>query len=116
MVNTSTSRRAAGDPDSGGVRSAAVPKSLFLNPCSIGVWALDRRGIYFLEVPDNGVNEKVRLKFFELSSKRVFPLTTLDKRFNYLDPAISLSPDGRHLVFEQDEQRGSNIVLVENFR
>jgi hypothetical protein len=57
----------------------------------------------------------VRLKFFDLQSKRTAELTKLAKSFNRWDPAITLSPDGRHLVYEQLDNGGSNIAIVENF-
>jgi Tol biopolymer transport system component len=79
-----------------------------------GLWALGSQGIYFLEMPVFP-NDKVRLKFFDLQSKRTAELTKLAKSFNRWDPAITLSPDGRHLVYEQLDNGGSNIAIVENF-
>jgi hypothetical protein len=57
----------------------------------------------------------VRLKFFDLTSRRITELTTLEKPVNQTIPVICLSPDGRHLVYTQHERAGSDIVLVENF-
>jgi Tol biopolymer transport system component len=79
-----------------------------------GLWALGSNGIYFLDVPAIP-HEKVHLKFFDLQSTRTTELTTLSKSFNRWDPAITLSPDGRHLVYEQLDSGGSNIAIVDNF-
>ena len=80
-----------------------------------GWWALAPQGIYFLEEPESPRLAKVRLEFFDLASKRITELATLEKPVNHSIPAICLSPDGRHLVYTQVERGGSDIMLVENF-
>jgi Tol biopolymer transport system component/DNA-binding winged helix-turn-helix (wHTH) protein len=80
-----------------------------------GLWALGPRGVYFLEMPASP-HEKVHLKFFDLRSKRTAELSTLNKPLNPWHPAVALSPDGRHLVYEQRDNGGSNIAIVDNFR
>jgi hypothetical protein len=79
-----------------------------------GLWALAPRGVYFLETRVYGQG-KVLLKYFDLQSKRTTYLSTLNKPVNPWDPAITLSPDGRHLVYEQLDSGGSNIAIVEDF-
>jgi hypothetical protein len=36
-----------------------------------------------------------------------------DKR---LDFGVAVSPDGRYLLFSQDDYQGSNLLMMENFR
>jgi Tol biopolymer transport system component len=79
-----------------------------------GLWALSSRGIYFLDLPASP-QEKVRLKFFDLQSKNTADVSTLNKPINRWDPAVTLSPDGRHLIYEQVDSGGSNIAIVDNF-
>jgi Tol biopolymer transport system component/predicted Ser/Thr protein kinase len=80
-----------------------------------GWWALAPQGIYFLEEPELPRLAKVRLKFFDLASKRITELATLEKPVNRTTPSICLSPDGRNLVYTQTDRDGSDIMLVENF-
>jgi Tol biopolymer transport system component/DNA-binding winged helix-turn-helix (wHTH) protein len=80
-----------------------------------GLWALGSRGIYFLEMPASP-KERVRLKFFHLQSKNTVEVSTLNKPINPWDPAVTLSPDGRHLIYEQVDSGGSNIAIIDNFR
>jgi hypothetical protein len=80
-----------------------------------GLWAIDTRGVYFIDIPPiNG--SRPQLKFFEFASKRIARLRELDHAVNPWSPGIAISPDGRWLLYEQLEQQVANIVLVENFR
>jgi Tol biopolymer transport system component len=100
-------------------KALAVPngrEELVLEPLQYwGWWALAPQGIYFLEEPELPRLAKVRLKFFDLASKRITELATLEKPVNRTTPSICLSPDGRHLVYTQTDRDGSDIMLVENF-
>ena len=82
-----------------------------------GWWTVGPDGIYFLEREDERPNAKVHLKFLEIDSHRIIDLKTLPSPI--LRPcfaAITISPDKRHVIFEQNENWNSNIVLMENFR
>lgn len=81
-----------------------------------GWWALGPKGVYFLERADETPNTKVHLKFLETASRRITDLTTLDHPVNPWEAPITVSPDGRYVIFEQGENMGSNIVLIDNFR
>lgn len=93
-----------------------------------GWWTLGQDGIYFLEkaempgaaawYADGIFNEytNVHLKFLDLASKRVTELATFEYPLDVCTAPMTISPDAQHIVFEQAEDQGSSIVLLENFR
>ncbi len=80
-----------------------------------GWWALTPQGVYFFEQPGLPSGPSARLKFFDLASKRTTQLATLEKPIDQQTAAVSLSPDGRSLVYTQIDRFGSDIMLIENF-
>jgi dipeptidyl aminopeptidase/acylaminoacyl peptidase len=82
-----------------------------------GWWALGSKGIFFLEREEERPNSKVHLKFLDVESRKVIDLRTLPYPiWRPWSSAITISPDGHHLVFEQGENWNSNIVVIDNFR
>ena len=75
-------------------------------------WALARGGIYFLNpnVPPNG-----RIEFFDFATRQSTPILTLDKPTS-LFGGLALSPDGKSLLFGQNELDEPYVMLVKNFR
>jgi Tol biopolymer transport system component len=73
-------------------------------------WALARDGIFFLDHRA----QPVAINFFEFSTKRIRQIATLNK-----PPAawggLSLSPDGKWLVYSQVDNIPSDIMLVDHF-
>jgi hypothetical protein len=72
------------------------------------------QGIYFAtaETP-----ERPLLEFFSFATGKVTLLATLEKRISYFGFAgLDVSPDGRWLIWQQLDQEGSDIMLMENFR
>jgi Tol biopolymer transport system component/DNA-binding winged helix-turn-helix (wHTH) protein len=80
-----------------------------------GWWALAPHGIYFFEQPKSPPRAGARLNFLDLVSGRTTELATLEKPLNQWTAAVSLSPDGRNLVYTQTDRFGSDIMLIENF-
>jgi Tol biopolymer transport system component/DNA-binding winged helix-turn-helix (wHTH) protein len=76
-------------------------------------WALTDRGVYFAvsETPARQV-----IEFFSFDTRKVTPVFTPEKQLVGATPGLSVSPDGRWLLYTQVDQRGSDIMLVENFR
>ena len=75
-------------------------------------WGLVRNGIYFLNLSDtpNG-----RIEFFDSATRQTTPIFALER------PApsyggLAVSPDGRSLLYGQNEFLDSYIMLVKNFR
>jgi hypothetical protein len=74
-----------------------------------------QQGIYFLTA------EKVArpaIEFFSFSTGRVTEVAALTKPFKpWTNPdGLSVSPDGRWILYTQEDRTDSDIMLVENFR
>jgi hypothetical protein len=78
------------------------------------LWALTRQGICFFDLTDS---TRPALKFYSFSTGKV----ALIRGFSKNTPAtggtaLTVSPDGRWILYTQLDQSGSNLMLVENFR
>src|SRR5262249_41534009 len=76
-------------------------------------WALFDRGVYFAvaESPTRQV-----IEFLSFDTGKVTPVFTPEKRLVSATSGLSVSPDGRWLLYTQVDQHGSDIMLMENFR
>jgi Tol biopolymer transport system component len=71
------------------------------------VWTLVPGGVYF--VPHV---EPRSLYYYDFSTKKARRIFTLEKDF---DSGLSISPDGRYLLYSQLDDENSNIMLVDHF-
>lgn len=78
-----------------------------------GLWTVSKRGIYLL----NPLPRGPAVELFDPATQRLTRVATLpeDTRLDTLDPAFTISPDGRRVLYGQLTFNG-NIILVENFR
>jgi Tol biopolymer transport system component len=72
------------------------------------LWTIVARGIYL--VPADSPKS---LRYFDFATKKVREVFTLDKDF---DDGLSVSPDGRYILYSQIDEQNSDIMLVDNFR
>jgi Tol biopolymer transport system component len=91
-------------------------ETLVLNEHKAGTWrswAVSDKGIYFAtaEVPAHPL-----IEFYDFATGHVTLVCKLDKPIPSGFPGLSISPDGRWLLFTQRDQIGSDIMLMENFR
>jgi hypothetical protein len=57
------------------------------------------------------------LEFFSFATGKVSPIATVEKKISYFGFAgLDVSPDGRYIIWQQLDQEGSDIMLMENFR
>ena len=76
-------------------------------------WRLAGGGIYYgTAAPPDGA----RLEFLDLATGRVREIGRTTKAPDLTIPSLAVSPDGRHLLYAQYDQSGSNIMMVEDFR
>jgi Tol biopolymer transport system component/DNA-binding winged helix-turn-helix (wHTH) protein len=75
-------------------------------------WALADNGIFFL---GEELSQHPVLKFFDFSTARSRDVATLKRPVPWRS-WISVSADGRFLLYPQQDQEESNIMLLENFR
>ena len=78
------------------------------------VWALSGQGICFF---DRSGSTGTALQFYNFATGRVtlFREFSKDTRVDTGDTALTVSPDGRWILYTQLDQSGSNLMLVENF-
>jgi Tol biopolymer transport system component len=70
-------------------------------------WTVSAGGIYF--VPDDAARS---VRYFDFGSKQIRPLFEVDKDFG---AGLSVSPDGRWMLYSQGGDVNSDIMLAEHF-
>lgn len=74
-------------------------------------WTITNEGIYFAES-----SARPAINFFNFSTGKVSSVLSLEKGLPLGGPGLSVSPDGRWLLFSEIDRRDSDIMLLENFR
>ena len=74
-------------------------------------WAVVKQGIYFATWE---LGEKA-IEFFNFTTGKIIRVATLDKGIQSGYRGLSVSPDGRWLIYASIDQSGSDIMLMENF-
>jgi Tol biopolymer transport system component len=77
-----------------------------------GYWAIVDTGIYYVDTTAS----PHALEFFDFATRRTRRLASLEQAVEPLEPGLAISPGGRSVLYVQQDQRNSDIVLVENFR
>ena len=73
-----------------------------------GLWSLTPSGIYF--VPDEVSRS---LRFFDFATKNIRTIFEVDTEFG---SGLSVSPDGRWILYSQASDANGDIMLVQHFR
>ena len=73
-------------------------------------YALREHDIYFFAKADEKGQSEIR--FYEFATRRITKILTVGRQVS----DIEVSPDGRAIVYVQNDQSGSDLMLVENFR
>jgi hypothetical protein len=71
------------------------------------LWTVSAGGIYF--VPEEAPKS---VRYFDFASKQIRPILEVDKDF---DQGLSVSPDGRWIIYSQVGDVNSDIMLVDHF-
>ena len=79
------------------------------------VWALNGQGICFFDLSGS---TGPALNFYNFATGKVTLLRELSKdtHVDTAEDSLTISPDGRWILYTQLDQSGSNLMLVENFR
>ncbi len=74
-------------------------------------FAIVKEGIYFIPRPDSA--GRYSIQFFNFATKRIRSISTIERPDRHY---LSVSPDGRWILYSQIDQEGSDLMLVENFK
>jgi hypothetical protein len=74
-------------------------------------WTIAGQGICFINLRSTS---GVAIEFFSFATHRVSQISTLPK--NVASPGFAVSPDGRWVLYVQEDSQDSDIMLMENFR
>jgi Tol biopolymer transport system component/DNA-binding winged helix-turn-helix (wHTH) protein len=72
-----------------------------------GLWSLSSGGIYFVSA-----EEPRSLRYFDFATKQIHPIFEVDK---YFGSGLSISPDGRWILYSLVGDVNSDIMLVDHF-
>jgi eukaryotic-like serine/threonine-protein kinase len=76
-----------------------------------GSFSLVENGLYF--IPPRNADGTSSIQFLEFATAKIFTVTTIDKP---VGTRLTVSPDARSLLYVQTDQRGRDLMLVENFQ
>jgi Tol biopolymer transport system component len=76
-----------------------------------GAFALVSEGIYFIPRADSA--GRYSIQFFNFVTKKIRSFPTIERPVGQY---LSVSPDGRWILYSQIDQSESDLMLVENFR
>ena len=77
-----------------------------------GSWTVRRDGIYFFTVPD--VKGRRDLSIYEFATGRTRTILTVIGKLEFF--GLEISPDGQTILYAREDESGSDLMLVENFR
>jgi Tol biopolymer transport system component len=75
-----------------------------------GNYAVVEQGVYFMAKSESAAGSSIQ--FFNFANQKIRPIATIDRPV-WL--GLSVSPDGRWVLYSQVDQVGSDLVLVEDF-
>ena len=75
------------------------------------LWTVVRGGIYF--VPADAPHS---ICYFDISTRQVRRIMDVDRDFNSHNGGLSVSPDGRWMLYSQVDEVNSDIIVVDHFR
>jgi hypothetical protein len=79
------------------------------------LWMLTDQGIYFFDLK-NPTGPALKFYSFAAGKTTLLRQFSKDTTVDEISTALSVSPDGRWVLYTQLDQAGSNLMLVENFR
>jgi len=76
------------------------------------IWVPTESGIYFMA----DVNHHTEVDFFDLNSHKVRRVFTLEKFLPGWSGGVSISRDGKWLLYPQLDERSSDLMMIENWK
>ncbi len=90
-------------------------ETLIVNTLKAGYlryWTVVDNGIYFA----TRATSNPTIQFFDFATNQLTEIAKLEKPLLAGNPGLSISPDGRWLLYPQIDQNNNDIILIENFR
>ena len=75
-------------------------------------FALVKEGIYFFTKRPDAAG-RYSIQFLNFATKKIRSISMIEGPIDFY---LSVSPDGRWILYSQFDQSGSDLMLVENFR
>jgi eukaryotic-like serine/threonine-protein kinase len=101
----------------GGEEHMVIPEKIYLH------WTVGPQGIFFIDqgcqasaCPTPATKPRPSLNFFDIATGRTAKLATLEKQPSCCNQSLTVSPDGRSILYGQEDSVTTDIMLVENFR
>lgn len=81
-----------------------------------GYYGVGPDGLYY--VGDIGTNgkHKAGFKFFDFATREIIAMGEIEKKIYQGAPGLSVSPDGRYILYVQLDEARNSLMLAENFR
>ena len=104
------------------VTGAIVPvdggaESAVLDGVRSSFWSVANDGIFFVDYnPGSGRTARKSVKYYSFETRKINEVASIDKEMSNASPAFSVTRDGRSILWTQIDQRGAQLILVENFR
>ena len=93
------------------------PESTVLDTVHSSFWSVANDGIFFVDYnPDAPRTAHKSVRFFSFETRTIKEVASIDKEISNASPAFSATRDGRSILWTQIDQRGAQLILVENFR
>jgi eukaryotic-like serine/threonine-protein kinase len=108
----------SGRPVAGGTKLRRTPSrggeatDVFPEPVAGRNFVVTGTGIWYM-TPSPGLSEGSLLQFYDFASKTTRTVYPTERP---VGPGLTLAPDGRRILFTQQDRSGSDLMLIENFR
>lgn len=94
---------------------AGGEETRILDQARESLWALTGQGICYFDLT-NPVAPALKFYSFPTGKSRLLRQFPKGTSVDTLSTALSVSPDGRWILYTQLDQAGSDLMMVENFR
>ena len=93
---------------SGGGEEIAIPE--LMEAGYWRSWTVTRSGVYFVV---RAASPPYRIAFYDFASRRVKDVATAEQPPVWVFPSLSVSVDGKTVLYTQNDQNASSIILAE---
>jgi Tol biopolymer transport system component/DNA-binding winged helix-turn-helix (wHTH) protein len=81
-----------------------------------GYFAVGHDGLYFVGDTGTGGKRQAGIKFYDYGTKKITNICDMEKAPYEGAPGLSVSPDGRYILYVQLDEARNNLMLAENFK